>query len=727
MTLSKNKLCLLISSIFLVSACGNNDVTTTETKTSEALTVMTANKAAMTAPIAKKVPYEMVTHGHKRIDDYYWMRDDTRTDPEILAHLAAENTYTDAKLAHTTALQKTLFNEIKARIKKDDNDVPVKYGNYYYSSQMKGSNEYPIHIRSTDFAGTNAEVLLDVNKLAKQYDYYQLSGLRESPNEKLLAYGEDTVSRRMYTIKFKNIATGNLLDDELIGTSGRVEWGNDNKTIYYVKRDPQTLLAYQVFRHTLGTPQTEDVLLYEEKDKTFYTFISKSKDGSAIFIWHSSTETKSASVIDANNATAQPKEFLAREKGLEYSIAKMHDWYYINTNWQATNFRLMKVHSKDVGDKNKWQDVIAADENTKLDDFELFTDHLVYEQRENGLTRVTVRQLSTGKEQQLSFNDSAFSLSLYGNNDLNSQAIRLYYTSFTTPGTDYDIDLNTFKKTILKQDEVLGDFDSDNYGSERIFISARDGKKVPVSLVYRKELFKKDGTNPLHQYAYGSYGTTVEPRFSSSRLSLLDRGFVYAVAHIRGSQMLGRPWYEDGKKLTKMNTFTDFIDVTKGLVEQGYGDKDNVFASGGSAGGLLMGAVMNMAPELYNGVHAAVPFVDVVTTMLDESIPLTTNEFDEWGNPKNKEYYNYMLSYSPYDQIKAQSYPNTLITTGLHDSQVQYFEPMKWVAKLREYKTGDNVLLFKTDMESGHGGASGRFKSINEKAIEYSFFIDLLK
>ena len=421
-----------------------------------------------------------------------------------------------------------------------------------------------------------------------------------------------------------------------------------------------------------------------------------------------------------------PKKFIEREEGHEYSISKMNDWYYINTNWQATNFRLMKVHKKHLGDKTQWQDVIPANDAVKLEDYELFADHLVYQQRENGISRLTIQELSSGKKQQLSFNDTAYTLALYGNNELKNNKLRLYYASFTTPGTHYDVDLNTLDKTQLKQAKVLGDFDSKNYASERIFVKARDGKKVPVSLVYRKDKFKKDGTNPLYQYAYGSYGHTIDPSFSVSRLSLLDRGFVYAVAHIRGSEMLGRPWYEDGKKLTKMNTFTDFIDVTKALTAQGYGDKENVFAVGGSAGGLLMGAVINMAPEQYKGIAAAVPFVDVVTTMLDESIPLTTNEFKEWGNPKDKAYYDYMLSYSPYDQVKAQDYPNILVTTGLHDSQVQYFEPMKWVAKLREYKTDDNVLLFKTDMEAGHGGASGRFKRIHDTALQYSFFIDLL-
>ncbi len=712
--LSKTKLSILVSSALLIAACSNQN--------NEATNAMND----ITAPIAKKVPHKMVIHNHTRVDDYYWMRDDTRKNPEVLAHLAAENDYTKAQLLHTEAMQEKIFQEIKARIEKDDNSVPTKKGDFYYSSQMQGENEYPIYVRSSDFSGSNLEVLLNVNELAKAHDYYQVSGLSASPDGKLLAYGEDTVSRRIYTVQFKDIAGNFLLDDKLEGTNGGIVWGNDNKTVYYIKKDPQTLLGYQVFRHTLGTPQAEDEMVYEESNKAYYTGLSKSKDGSSVFIWHSSTEASGVSVIDADNATAMPKRFIDREEGHEYSISKMNDWYYINTNWQATNFRLMKVHKKHLGDKTQWQDVIPANDAVKLEDYELFANHLVYQQRENGISRLTIQELSSGKKQQLSFNDTAYTLALYGNNEITNSKLRLYYSSFTTPGTHYDVDLSTLDKTQLKQAKVLGDFDSKNYTSERIFVEARDGKKIPVSLVYRKDKFKKDGTNPLYQYAYGSYGHTIDPSFSVSRLSLLDRGFVYAVAHIRGSEMLGRPWYEDGKKLTKMNTFTDFIDVTKDLTTQGYGDKENVFAVGGSAGGLLMGAVMNMAPEQYKGIAAAVPFVDVVTTMLDESIPLTTNEFKEWGNPKEKAYYDYMLSYSPYDQVKEQDYPNVLVTTGLHDSQVQYFEPMKWVAKLRDYKTDDNILLFKTDMEAGHGGASGRFKRIHDTALQYSFFIDLL-
>ncbi|WP_305817235.1 S9 family peptidase [Photobacterium leiognathi] len=678
------------------------------------------------APIAKKIPHTMTIHDDTRIDNYYWMRDDNRADPEIIAHLNAENAYTDAVMAHTEALQQQLFEEIKGRIVKDDNSVPVKQGNYFYSSEVTGDNEYAISVRADDFNGTNKTVLLDINELAKNHEYYNVSSLSISQDENLLAYGEDTVSRRIYTIKVKNLATGEYLADEITGTSGAIAWQNNNKAFYYIKKDPQTLLGYQVYRHQLGTNQADDTLIFEETDPSFYTSIGKSKDNELVYIWHSSTETSAVSIIDANDPNATATPFLEREEGLEYSISKLGQQFYVLTNYEAVNFRLMKVDADKLGDKTEWQDVIAPQEGVMLEDYELFDNYLVYQQRSNGLPHITVRQLDTNEERELRFNDEAFTAFFYGNKELNTNKLRLYYSSMTTPASHYDINLDNSEFTLLKQAEVLGDFNANNYQSERLMINARDGKQVPVSLVYRKDLFKKDGTNPLYQYGYGSYGSTIDPSFSSSRLSLLDRGFVYAIAHIRGSEMLGRPWYEDGKKLTKQNTFNDFIDVTKALVEQGYGAKDKIFAVGGSAGGLLMGAIANQAPELYCGIAAQVPFVDVVTTMLDESIPLTTNEYDEWGNPNQKEYYEYMLSYSPYDNVGKHDYPNMLVTTGLHDSQVQYFEPMKWVAKLREMKTDNNRLLFKTDMEAGHGGASGRFKALHEDALEYAFFIDLL-
>ncbi|ALO41913.1 S9 family peptidase [Pseudoalteromonas phenolica] len=710
---------LSIISLAVLAGCNNDNNTQSQQSTVQ------VQEQTVTAPIAKKIPHEMEIHGHKRVDNYYWMRDDERKDPEIIAHLEAENAYTAAQLSNTEKLQQTLFEELKSRIQKDDNSVPTKRGNYFYSSEMRGDNEYPIFVRSSDFKGTDKQVLLDVNELAKGHEYYSASGLSASPNDQLLAYGEDTVSRRIYTIQVKDLKTGKLLDDKIEGAQASVVWANDNEHFYYVKKDPQTLLGYQVYRHKLGTPQSSDELIYEEADNTYYTYIGKTKDGSNVVIYHSSTESSGMSFIDANDSKAKAVRFIPREKGLEYSVSKHKDTYYILTNLNAVNFKLMQVNEKDLGDKSKWQEVIAHRPEVKLEGVELFDNHLVYQEREMGQVKVIVRSLKNGSEKALKFNDDAFAAYLYGNNELDNDSIRIYYTSMTTPGTHYDFNLESGEPSILKQNKVLGDFKVENYASERIFVTARDGVKVPVSLVYRKDKFKKDGTNPLYQYGYGSYGATMDPSFSSNRLSLLDRGFVFAIAHIRGSQMLGRPWYEDGKKLTKQNTFNDFVDVTKQLVEQGYANKDQVYAVGGSAGGLLMGAVINQAPDLYKGIAAHVPFVDVVTTMLDESIPLTTGEYDEWGNPNDKAYYDYMLSYSPYDQVKKQDYPHILVTTGLHDSQVQYFEPAKWVAKLRDYKTNDNKLLFKVDMEAGHGGASGRFKRLHDTALEYAFFLDL--
>ncbi len=712
----------LAVSIALVAGCSNQGISTMNHYSQSQLVAQQTQ-----APVAKKIPHAMTIHGDTRIDDYYWMRDDARQDPEILQQLEQENQYADTVLKHTESAQKQLFEEIKGRVAKDDNSVPVRKGSYYYSNKVTGDNEYPVHLREKNFLGTDKQVILDVNELAKEHEFFSIGGLTISPDENLLAYGEDTLSRRIYTIKIKDLTTGEYLKDEIEGASSAIAWQNDNQAFYYIKKDPQTLLGYQVYRHVLGTAQASDELIYEETDSAYYTSLSKSKDGEQVYIWHSSTETSGVSVIDANNPKATAEAFYPKETGIEYSIAKLGDWYYIYTNYQAVNFRLMKVTAEEMHDRSKWVDVIPADDNTQLVDFELFDDHLVYEQRADGLSKVKVRQLSTGHEFPLEFNDTAFAAYLTSNYELDNSKVRIYYSSLTTPGTYYDFDLSTGESELMKQTPVLGDFEADNYQSERIMVTARDGKQVPVSLVYRKDLFKKDGTNPIYQYGYGSYGSTIEPTFSSTRLSLLDRGFVYAIAHVRGSEMLGRPWYEDGKKLTKQNTFNDFIDVTKELVEEGYGAKDKVFAVGGSAGGLLMGAIINQAPELYRGIGAHVPFVDIVTTMLDESIPLTTNEYDEWGNPNDKAYYDYMLGYSPYDNIKVQNYPNMLVTTGLHDSQVQYFEPMKWVAKLREMKTDNNVLLFKTDMEAGHGGASGRFKRLKEDALEYAFFLDLLK
>ncbi|PCI31746.1 MAG: oligopeptidase B [Alphaproteobacteria bacterium] len=683
-------------------------------------------KSTATAPVAKKVAHVMEIHGDTRVDDYYWMRDDARKDPEMLGHLAAENVYTKATMGHTEDFQAALFKEMTGRIEKDESSVPYQQRGYWYYRSFAGDQEYPIYARRKGTMEADEEIFLDANKLAEGHEFFSLGGYKMSTNNKILAYSSDALSRRLYNIEFKDLATGKMLADKLVGTSGQVIWANDNTTVFYIRKNVETLLGYKVYRHKLGTSQDDDVLVYEETDKTFYTYLGKTRDESVIYIFHDHTIKTGASIIDADKPDSDFTLFHAIEDNHEYSFAKLGDDFYVLTNWQAKNFRLMKVGADKTADKSAWVDVIAPRDDVYLSDFMIFNGHLVLREKEKGQIRLRVIDNATGAAQNLKFDDPVFSASFSVNPETDSTKLRVSYSSLTTPNSIFEYDLTDGSRVLLKQDKVLGDFNPADYASERIFVTARDGAKVPVSLVYRKDKFTKDGTNPIYQYAYGSYGATMEPRFSGSRLSLLDRGFVFALAHIRGSQMLGRGWYEDGKLYNKINTFTDFIDVTKSLTDQGYGAKDKIFAVGGSAGGLLMGAVINMAPELYRGVAAHVPFVDVVTTMLDASIPLTTNEYDEWGNPNEKGYYDYMKSYSPYDNISKQAYPNMLVTTGLHDSQVQYFEPMKWVAKLRDYKTDDNLLVFDVNMEAGHGGASGRYKRYKNLALEYVFFFDLL-
>ncbi len=723
-----NKYLIVAGLVISLSGCQDSTDTKDQPNTANQASASTTQENAMkstTPPVAKKVPHELTVHEHTRIDNYYWMRDDERKDPEILAHLEAENQYTDAMLAHTVDLQNKIYDELVNRIKKDDSSVPNKYQDYFYYRRYEGEKEYPIYARKKGNLEASEEILLDGNKMAEGHDYFSIGGYAISTNQNILAYSTDTVSRRIYTVEFKDLSNGKMLSDKLEQTSGQIVWANDNQTVFYIKKDPQTLLGDKVYRHKLGTSQSEDVLVYEETDKSFYTSLGKTKDDSILYIYHHSTTTRGASIIDANTPEDNFAPFLPLEENHEYAFEKAGEWYYILTNWDAKNFRIMRTKAGKTQDKSSWEEVVAHNPNVFIRDIEVLKNFLVISEKERGQNRVRAIDLRTQKTKELQFDDPVFVAGFSGNTEVDTDTIRVYYSSLTTPMSTYDYNLASDKRTLLKQEEVLGGFHPDNYSSERIFVTASDGSEIPVSIVYRKDKFKKDGTNPLYQYGYGSYGATMDPFFSPSRLSLLDRGFVYAVAHIRGSQMLGRPWYEDGKMFNKMNTFTDFIDVTKALVEMKYGAKDKVFAAGGSAGGLLMGAIINMAPELYQGVAAHVPFVDVVTTMLDESIPLTTNEYDEWGNPNNKDSYEYMLSYSPYDQIKAQDYPHLLVTTGLHDSQVQYFEPAKWVAKLREMKTDNNMLVFKTNMEAGHGGASGRFRRNKDRALEYAFFADL--
>ena len=708
----------------LVAGCGVENKTENPQQVAESAAPSVMLNTQVSAPVAKKVPQEMTAHGVTRNDNYYWMRDDSRTDEEILSHLEQENSYVETVLAPLKKNREALYEELVSRIEKDDSTVPVLDNGYWYYTSYSGENEYPIYLRKPSL-DAEPQVLLDANRMSEGHDYFSIGSYAVSSNNKLLAYSEDTLSRRIYTVYVKSLESEEKLDDILEGTSGSVVWANDNTHLFYVKKDPQTLLGYQVYRHKLGTSQSEDVLVYEESDPTFYTYISKSKDDSVIYIHHDNTEKTGVTLIDANNPTSQTKVFLPIEDGQEYSVAKASDGYFVLTNIGAKNFRVMKAPLDATNDVSKWQEVIAHRPDVFLQSIEVMNNHLVVKEKENGMLRLVVHNLTTNEEKVIPTQDPIYGAYFNANPEMDTNKLRIYYSSLTTPGSIIDINLDTLESEVMKQTRVSDTFDSSLYASERVMIEARDGTSVPVSIVYRKDKFKKDGTNPLYQYAYGSYGSTVDPTFRSSWLSLIDRGFVVAIAHIRGGQMLGREWYEDGKMHQKINTFTDFIDVSKGLVAKQYADKERVFAMGGSAGGLLMGAIVNMAPELYQGVSAHVPFVDVVTTMSDASIPLTTGEYTEWGNPANKAEFDYMLSYSPYDQIEAKDYPHMLVTTGLHDSQVQYFEPMKWVAKLREYKTDDNLLLFKTDMEAGHGGASGRFKRFESTALEYAFVLHL--
>jgi len=666
----------------------------------------------------------MTIHNHQRNDDYYWMRDDTRTDDAVIGHLNAENAYCDAMLREQKPLEDSIFNELKSRIVKDDNSVPAKDGKYWYHSEISGEQEYSAYYRATSQDGENKKLLLDVNELAAQHEFFELGDLSISPNDSILSYSQDIDGRRIYSILLIDIASGEYLSDELHNTEGQLVWANDNQTVFYVKKDLQTLLGTQVYRHKLGTSQDDDVMVYEEEDHSFYLSLSNSRDESLLFINLHATETTDTWFIDANKPDSEFEQLVEFEEEHEYDAEKLGDVFYIVTNFNAKNFRLMKATADTIVDREQWQEVIGHRDHVLLEGIELFNDYLVVTERELGQVRFVIYN-NDGSVLPLTFDDPCYTAFLGDNPEPESTKLRVYYSSLTTPGTLFEFDLTNGDSITLKQQQVLGDFKQQEYGCERVFITARDGIKVPVSLVYKKSLFKQDGTNPLLQYGYGAYGLTIDPSFSSHTLSLLDRGFVYAIAHIRGCEMLGREWYEQGKMEHKQNTFSDFIDVSKALVEQGYSAKDKLFASGGSAGGLLMGAVINQAPELYRGIGAHVPFVDVLTTMLDETIPLTTNEYDEWGNPNDEADHNTILAYSPLDNITAQDYPNMLVTTGLHDSQVQYFEPMKWVAKLREFKTDDNLLVFKTDMESGHGGASGRFKSLHEKALEMAFFVSL--
>ena len=674
-------------------------------------------------PVAKIVPKNLEKHGDVRVDNYYWLNQ--REDKDVIDYLTAENKYYEQMTAHTKDFRTSLFEEMKSRIKEDDSSVPYLYNGYWYISRFEKGQDYPIHSRKKGAMTAAEEVMFNCNDMAKGHSYFQLSGVSVSPNNKYATFGIDKISRRIYTIQIKNLETGEILADKIENTTGGSVWANDNQTIFYTTKDPVTLRSDKVFRHKIGTDTKEDVLVFEEKDDTYSVFLYKEKSKKYIVIGSQSTMTSEYRFLNADTPEADFKLFQKRTRGLEYSISHFGDSFYVLTNKdKATNFKLMKT-SEAATEKENWKDVIAHRSTVLLEDIEIFKDYLVVEERDNGLTKLRIMPWSGSGEYYLPFESETYSAYTTTNVDFDTEVLRYGYQSLTTPSSVIDFNMKDKTKVVLKEQEVLGGkFDKKNYEEKRIWATAKDGTKVPISLIYKKGI-KLDGKNPLLQYAYGSYGYSMDCTFSTTRLSLLDRGFIYAIAHIRGGEDLGRPWYENGKLLTKMNTFTDFIDCSKYLIENKYTSAKHLYAEGGSAGGLLMGAVINMAPELYNGVIAAVPFVDVVTTMLDDSIPLTTGEYDEWGNPNEKEYYDYMKSYSPYDNVAKKGYPNMLVTTGLHDSQVQYWEPAKWVAKLRAMKTDKNLLFLDTNMDTGHGGASGRFEALKEVAKEFAFLLDL--
>jgi oligopeptidase B len=674
-------------------------------------------------PVAKIIPKTLENLGDSRTDNYFWMND--RENPEVIDYLNKENEYYHKMTAHTKDFQKELFEEMKGRIKEDDESVPYLYNGYYYITRFETGKDYPIYSRKKESLTAKEEIMFDCNEMAKGQPYFQLGGLSVSPDNKLAVFSFDTVGRRIYTIQVKSLETNEILEDKIEKVTGTAVWANDNKTIFYSSQDEVTLRSDKIFKHKLGTKSSEDVLVYFEKDDTYNVEIAKSKSKKYLAIESGSTLTTEYRILNADNPDGKFEIFQKRIRGVEYSINHYKDSFYIMTNAdKAENFKLMKT-LETATSKENWKEVLAHREDVLLEDIEIFANYLVVEERSNGLNKIRIMPWNGEGEYYLPFESETYTAYTTTNVDFDTEILRYGYQSLATPSSVIDFNMRTKEKEIKKEQQVLGGkFDKNNYTEERVWATATDGTKIPISIVYRKEL-KKDEKNPLLQYAYGSYGHSMDATFSSTRLTLLDRGFIYAIAHIRGGEDLGRQWYEDGKLLKKKNTFTDFIDCSKFLIEQKYTSPEHLYAEGGSAGGLLMGAIANMAPELYNGIIAQVAFVDVITTMLDDSIPLTTGEYDEWGNPNKKKYYDYMLSYSPYDNIKKQNYPNMYVSTGLHDSQVQYWEPAKWVAKLRTMKTNDTVLYLDTNMEAGHGGASGRFEALKELAKEFSFLLDL--
>ena len=694
--------------------------------------ILSACMQKSTIPKATKKPYEMTEHGNTRIDNYYWMRltDDQKSakkydnqTTEVVEYIEDENSYLESNLSHTKNFQNDLFEEIVGRIEKDDESVPYFDNGYFYYSRYESGKEYAIHCRKKGSLDGQEEILLDENILADGFDYFAIGGRRVSPDNKWLAYGVDTLSRRIYEIHFKNLETGEVLETTIPNSSYGVAWANDNKTVFYTSKNEITLLGEKIWRHKMGSKSSNDKLIYFEKDDTFYTGVYRSKSGKFIIIYHQSTLVSDYQILNADSPDGSFKKFTKRGTEHEYSIDHYNDKFYIITNWKAKNNRLMETPDKRTSMSN-WKEVISHRDDVHLLGMEIFKNHLVLNERKNGLRGLRVIHQKSGKDEYLDFGEETYTASISVNEEFDTNILRYSYTSMVTPRSTYDYNMDSGTFDLMKEQKVVGGYDKSLYHSERIYAIGRDGNKVPISMVYKKDM-KKDAQQNLLLYAYGSYGSTRDPSFSSTRLSLLDRGFIYAIAHVRGGQIYGRQSYDDGKMLNKKNTFYDFIDAAKYLVEKKYTDSQHLFAEGGSAGGLLIGAVVNMEPELWKGAIAAVPFVDVITTMLDASIPLTSGEWDEWGNPKEKKYYDYMLSYSPYDQITDRNYPNLLVTSGFFDSQVQYWEPLKYVAKLRDNWQGANKLYLHMNMDAGHGGKSGRFRRYREVALEYAFMFDL--
>jgi oligopeptidase B len=673
-------------------------------------------------PTAKKIDTVLSLHNQDRTDSYYWLNQ--RENSAVIDYLNAENKYYQEMTAHTKTFQEDLFEEMKARIKEDDSSIPYFLNGYWYQVRYEIGKDYPIYTRRKEKIDAPEEIIADANVMAEGKSYFNLNGLSISPDNKYASFGIDTIGRRNYVVHFKNLDTGEILDKNIPNTTGGSTWANDSKTLFYTKKDEVTLRSNQILKHKLGSSVDEDVLIFEEADETFSCYVYKSKSRDYIFIGSSATMTDEVSYLDANTPDDEFQLVTPRERGVEYGISHFEDYFYIVTNKDdATNFKLMRAP---IQNSIAWEEVIAHQKDVLLEGIDIFKEYLVLSERFNGLTRIKIQPWANEEDAYyLPFSSETYTAYTTTNLEFDTSKLRYGYNALTTPASVFEFDMKTKTETLLKQQEVPDpNFDQSQYISERVWATANDGTEIPVSLVYKKGI-KRNGKNPVLQYAYGSYGATMDPYFSTTRVSLLDRGFVFALAHIRGGQYLGRDWYEQGKLLQKKNTFTDFINVSEYLIEQKYTSPEHLYAMGGSAGGLLMGSVANMAPQLYNGMVAQVPFVDVVTTMLDDSIPLTTGEYDEWGNPNEKEYFDYMLSYSPYDNVVAQDYPNLLVTTGLHDSQVQYWEPAKWVAKLRDKKTNDNLLFLDTNMDAGHGGASGRFEALKELAKEYAFLFDL--